>query len=173
MDIKPALKRQYHAALQTLRQTIEKCPADLWTADRYPTPFWQVAYHALFFTHLYLQQNEAAFTPWEHHREEYQFLGELPWPPHDPPKIGEPYTQAKIMDYWRVCDAMIDGVIDGLDLETADCGFWWYGIPKLDHEIMNIRHTQHHAAQLDDRLRAAGVEIDWVGGQAPAKEDAS
>ena len=45
-------------------------------------------------------------------------------------------------------------------------GFWWYGkMPKLDHQVMNIRHTQHHAAQLGDRLKlATGTEVGWVGG---------
>jgi hypothetical protein len=28
----------------------------------------QIAYHALFYTHLYLQPAEADFVPWEHHR---------------------------------------------------------------------------------------------------------
>jgi hypothetical protein len=38
-----------------LRGAIDACPATLWTSDRYVNPFWQVAYHTLFYTHLYLQ----------------------------------------------------------------------------------------------------------------------
>ena len=54
---------------------------------------------------------------------------------------------------------------DMLDLDAPECGFWWYKMSKLEHQFVNIRHTQHHAAQLMDRLRqVAGVGIDWIGG---------
>ncbi len=49
------LKSQYHASLGMLREAIERCPADLWFDTSPTNAFWQVAYHALFFTHLYLQ----------------------------------------------------------------------------------------------------------------------
>lgn len=40
----------------------------------------------------------------------------------------------------------------------------WYDCPKLDHQIVNIRHVQHHAALLSGRLRSAiGVDIGWIG----------
>ena len=39
-----------------------------------------------------------------------------------------------------------------------------YKVPKLEHQIISLRHIQHHAAQLADRLRAtADVGIDWIG----------
>lgn len=174
MDVETALKSQYHAALATLRQAVEKCPDDLWVADGFPSPYWQVAYHTLFFTHFYLQPDEKAFTAWENHRDEYHFLEALPWPPHRPPNLETPYTKSEVMAYWRECDAMIDAGIDRLDLDADDCGFWWYDISKMEHQIMNTRHIQHHAAQLADRLRsAAAIEIDWIGGRPPNKETPS
>jgi hypothetical protein len=34
----------------------------------------------------------------------------------------------------------------------------------LEHQIVNIRHIQHHAASLGSRLRrSAGIAINWVG----------
>jgi hypothetical protein len=164
MDMRSALKSQYHAALAMLRQAVDRCPDELWTAAGHPSPFWQVAYHAVFFTHLYLQPDEEAFRPWELHREEYQFLGNVPWPPYCPPKLGEPYSKSQVLEYWRVCDAMVDAAVDQLDLEAEECGFWWYKMPKLEHQMMNIRHIQHHAAVLADRLPADIAEaLDWVG----------
>ncbi len=56
-----ALKGQYHAGLRMLRQAIEVCPDDLWEGGDHPNQFWHVAYHGLFYTHLYLQPDEAAF----------------------------------------------------------------------------------------------------------------
>ncbi len=162
--LRVALRGQYHAALVMLQQAVERCPEDLWNSSAHPNRFWHVAYHALFFTHLYLQPNDAAFQAWEYHREEYQFLGRLPWPPHDAPKIGESYAKAEVLAYGRYCAAMVNDAVDHLDLSAPDCGFWWYQMPKLAHQMVNIRHLQHHAGQLADRLRAAAhVGIDWIG----------
>jgi len=108
MDVAAALKSQYHAALATLKQAVVRCPDDLWTAAGLPSQFWQVAYHALFFTHLYVQPDEKSFTPWESHRNEYQFLESVPWPPHHPPKLGAPYSKEQVLAYWRICDGLID-----------------------------------------------------------------
>ncbi len=168
MDLRVAIKSQYHAGLEMLRQAIDRCPDELWTAGGHPSQYWQIAYHALFFTHLYLQPDEKAFRPWEHHREEHQFLEHVPWPPHHPPRLGQPYTKAEVLEYWQVCDGMIDAGVDRLDLDAPQCGFWWYDLPKLDHQLMNTRHIQHHAGQLDDRLRLARGEIGWVGGKKTA-----
>jgi len=111
-----------------------------------------------------IQPDEKAFRPWESHREEYQFLEAVPWPPHQPPRIEEPYSKALVLEYWHVCDAMIDGGVDKLDLDAPTCGFPWYEMPKLEHQMMNIRHIQHHAAQLADRIRSvAGMAADWIG----------
>ena len=66
------LKSQYHAALAMLLETIERSPDDVWYNDEQKNSFWQIAYHALFFTHVYLQPKEAAFRPWEHHQRDVQ-----------------------------------------------------------------------------------------------------
>ena len=57
---------------------------------------------------------------------------------------------------------MVEGV-DTLDLLDPESGFSWHRLPKAEHQIMAIRHIQHHVAQLGVRLReAAGIGIDWV-----------
>ena len=161
-----ALKSQYRAGLTTLRRAVVRCPANLWTSG---TPaFWHVAYHTAFYTHLYLHANEAAFRPWPQHRDEHQLLGSLPWPPYGPPRLGEPYTKAQVLEYIRACEAMVGPAVDALDLYSATSGFEWYPMSKLEHQIVNLRHIQHHAAVLATRLRAAtGKGIGWVAsGQA-------
>jgi len=161
MDTRRALKSQYHAALAMLRQTIERCPDGVWLAGEHPRTVWRVAYHALFTTHLYLQPNEAAFTPWEGHREEANFVEALPWPPHATPKPCTPYARSEMLAYLDLLDAMIGPCVDALDLDATECGFWWYQLPKLDHQILNIRHVQQHTGQIAERLCTAGVELDW------------
>jgi hypothetical protein len=164
MNVQGALKGQYHATLAMLKDAIEKCPENLWAGGDYPVPFWRVAYHALFFTHMYLQKDVKSFHPWAKHRDEQECLGRLPWPPHREAKKGEPYTRAEILEYWEFCETMVDPAVDGMDLDAPECGFPWYQLPKLDHQINNIRHLQHHAALLSGRLRqTAGTDIPWKG----------
>ena len=47
-----------------LKQTIAQCPASIWDATGDRNRFWQVAYHALYFTHEYLADSEETFVPW-------------------------------------------------------------------------------------------------------------
>ena len=166
MNIQSALKSQYHAALKSLLYAVEKCPDALWDdpADG-AAPFWRVVYHTLFCTHLYLQQDQQSFVPWVKHREGVNSLDEIPRDDPRPPNLGNAYTRDELLEYWRICDDMIDGGVDALDLSAPRCGFPRYEMPTLEHQILNIRHTQHHAAALSTRLRrAAGIGIDWVGG---------
>ncbi len=167
LTLRPVLTSQYHAALAMLLEAIERCPDDVWSSTDHVNQFWQVAYHTLFFTHLYLQPNEAAFRPWAHHQRDVQHPDGIAGPP-DPdsalPLIPEPYTKAQVLEYWTFCDQLVDHAMDTLDLDHPHSGFYWYRMSKLEHQLVNIRHVQHHAAQLADRLRsAAQVGIKWVG----------
>ena len=78
--LRSVLKSQYHASLAMLRAAIERCPPEEWLSTVHKNAFWQVSYHALFFAHLYLQRDEAAFKLWEKHRGEGDGTGgELEW----------------------------------------------------------------------------------------------
>jgi hypothetical protein len=159
--MKSALKSQYHAALETLRQCVEQCPPALWDCDSDAgAPFWRVVYHTIFYTDLYLGLNYKVFEPWKRHRKGAENLGGAKRKPVPCPA----YTRKEILEYWRLCDRMVDQKVEAMDLAAEKCGFWWYRMGKLEHQIVNIRHIQHHAAILSQRLRAAGEKsIHWVG----------
>ena len=165
--LRTMLKSQYHAGLAMLREAIERCPDDVWESDNHKNAFWQVAYHTLFFTHLYLHPHAGAFRPWDHHQADVQHEDGIPGaddPKNPMPLIPRPYSKAEALAYWSVCDEMVDGAVDTLDLHSAESGFHWYKVPKLEHQMVNLRHLQHHTAQLADRLRAsADLGIKWVG----------
>jgi hypothetical protein len=161
------LKSQYHAGLAMLKEAIERCPDDVWLSTKQRNAFWQIAYHALFFTHLYLHSGVSAFQPWKEHQSAVQHPGGIPGPPKPGstlPLVPEPYTRAQVLAYWDICDQMVDSAVDALDLHSSQSGFPWYRMSKLEHQFVNLRHLQHHAAQLADRLRAAlDIGIRWVG----------
>ena len=88
--------------------------------------------------------------------------------PPDPkstlPVSPQPYLKSQVLEYWDVCDSMVDERVNAMDIGSSTSGFHWYPISKLEHQIVTIRHTAHHAAQLADRVRAArGFGVKWVG----------
>ena len=165
--LRAALKSQYHAALAMLREAVERCPDDLWYSREPTNAFWQVAFHTLYFVHLYLQEGVASFRPWTGSHGDAQHPDGIPGdvdPASPLPVIPEPYSRDEVLAYCDACDAMVDGAVDALDLERDDSGFDWYPMAKLEHQLVSLRHAQHHAGQLADRLRAAAdVGVPWRG----------
>ena len=162
MDIRQVIQSQYGASLDMLKQAIERCPASMWDDGRYRNRFWHIAYHALFYTHLYLQPSERDLSPWARHREQYQFMGQVPWPPHDEPKIGEPYSQADMLEYLDVCQKQVQAQVATVNLE-AESGFNWLPLNKLELQFYTIRHLQQHIGELCERLGTEKIDVNWVG----------
>jgi hypothetical protein len=159
MQTKNAIKSQYHAAMEMLRQAIVACPDVLWHSAAYKNQFWHVAYHTIFYTHLYLHPTEEDFAPWEKHRDEYLSLENAPQ------VIGEkaPYTKEEILAYHRLCLQQMEKQVAAMDL-AAESGFYWLPFNKLELQFYNIRHVQQHTGELCERLGSTGdVEVAWVG----------
>ena len=167
MNIPAVLESQYLAALAMLAQAVDACAPEVWDDPADKNPTWRVAGHALFYTHLYLARDEKSFVAWEEHRAESQFLGALPWPPHDLPNPCDPYTKEQIGAYMEVCRRAVHEQLPETDLD-APSGFQWLPFNKLELQVYNIRHIQHHAGQIIDRVRVRqGTGTDWVGRVEP------
>ena len=162
---KKCLISQFGATLSVLNNCVVQCPEDQWEQPVGNCPFWHVAYHTLFYTDLYLSPNEQSFSLPSFHREDYQFFGQRPWPPYETVIADVPYPKEVILEYEETCRRKASDIITS---ETPDslegpAGFWWYKIPRAEFHLNNIRHMQHHAAQMSLQLRkAAGIGIDWV-----------
>ena len=173
MELRQALKEQYHAGLAMLAECVEKCPESMWLEGEHPRPFWRIAWHAAYFTHNYLVQDEAAFND-----------SVASWPPavrsvlgvcdtqkaidvepYELPEGAAPLTPRELLDYIAHVRSLVDATVDGLDLESPETGFSWYPrMSKLSHELMNLRHIQGHVGQLSERLMARGIDTDWIAG---------
>ena len=146
-----------------LEQAIVKCPDYLWDDPESKNKFWHIAYHALFYTHLYLQTSEEDFEPWTKHRAEYEFMGPQPWPPHKEPEIGVAYRKQEVLEYHELCQKQVAEQAAALDLDAAS-GFSWLPFGKLELQFYNIRHLQLHTGELCERLGTqAGIDVNWVG----------
>jgi hypothetical protein len=152
MDYRQIIRSQFLATLEMLKQAIEKCPDALWDDPADKNRFWHVAYHALFYTHLYLQPTEQGFKPWAKQRKA-----------HDLSQEAEPYSRGEVLEYLAFCQQQVIEQVPQLNLE-AESGFYWLSFNKAELQIYNIRHLQQHAGELMERLGSrAGLDVDWVG----------
>lgn len=146
---------QFGAAIDTLENAILACPDELW-GDRTRQPeFWYLAYHTLFWLDFYLSDRDKEFTPPDPFTlSELDPAGALP---------ERPYTKGELQTYLRhgrkKCRATIDAMTD----EEADRPFEFGRVHLSFGELLlyNMRHVQHHAAQLNLVLRQT---VDWAPG---------
>ncbi len=162
-----ALGRQFAAAIQMIRSAIEACPDTLWDDRTDGSPFWHLAYHALYYVDLYLSDDEKTFHPPDFHRDPAQYL------PGDYGEYGGIVTtpeasfgRSQLLDYAGHCLAKCSDAVAKLsdDRSLQRCGFWWYELNVGEFFLNNLRHAQHHAGQLALLLRRrAGIGIEWLG----------
>ena len=152
---------QIRASLAMLRSTIENCPAPLWNRASDRNAFWTLAYHALYFAHLYLSPTEEAFVPFARQVKGHEGFGRTDlgdWSALTPQDV---YSQEDVLAY---CDH-VDGLAAELVRSTpfdAPSGFRWLPFSRGEAHLYNLRHVQHHAGQLADRLRqGADVGTKW------------
>lgn len=162
--VRQSVISQYEASLCTLYHCIVQCPDSIWNAPVAKYPFCQSAFHTLFFTDYYLGQEPDAFRKQAFHLEHAEFFGD-----YEQLEYREPvcrYEKPPIQVYARFCR---DKSIATLAAETADDleATWKFNrknFTRLEGHLYNIRHVQHHAAQLILRLRLdSEVDIPWIG----------
>ncbi|MCC6388977.1 MAG: DinB family protein [Bryobacterales bacterium] len=136
---------------------VAACPDDLWH-DRTRRPeFWYTVFHTLFFLDLYLSGKLNGFAP-----PAPFTLSEL-----DPAGVlpERPYTKAELLPYLRHCREKCRTVIDALTAEKSvePAAFPWVSVGGVELLLYNMRHVQHHAAQLNLLLRQAlDTAPGWV-----------
>jgi hypothetical protein len=155
---------QYEATLCTLSLCIERCPEAGWHAPVVNLTFCQAAFHTLFFTDYYLEPDERGFRDQPFHREHAEFFRD--YEELLPRKPVHRYDRPDVARYLTFCREKAARVVASETEEslTAVCGFPPRTCSRAELHLYNIRHVQHHAAQLSLRLRLdAGTDIPWVG----------
>lgn len=150
--------QQYGAALDTLDDAIRLCPDHLWTLTVWSDPedarygqFWFVAYHAVFWSDLFLTGSSDGFTP------PPPFIrGRLP---------DQAYTKEQVHAYLGEVRERCQTTLAALTDERAQqrCIFEWMEPTFLELQLYAMRHVQEHAAQLSLLLGQHDVaDLDWV-----------
>ncbi len=161
--LKALITNQLEAALCTLNACIDECPEAAWDAPVANLAFCQVVFHTLFFADCSLGQNVESLREQTFHRNHKSFFRNYEELEDRKPELL--YDQPSIVTYLEFCRHKASEVVA---METADtlsgrCGFEWLPVSRSELYIYNIRHIQHHAAQLSLRLRLdANTNIRWV-----------
>ena len=138
---------QCGAAIDMLENAMRACPDALW-GDRSRKPeFWYVAFHTLFFLDLYLSDSEVGFQPPSPFTlDEMDERGLLP---------DRVYAKEELLRYLAHGREKCRTVIAAMTAEKAGrrCGFSWLDLSAGEMLLYNMRHVQHHAAQLNLLLR--------------------
>jgi uncharacterized damage-inducible protein DinB len=152
----------FGAAIEMLANAIRACPDELWaprTPGGRPAPVWRMAYHTLFYLDKYLADDPEAFAP------PAPFDPSLRRLEPDPPQGERPYTKPEMLAYLEHCARRCRAEVGATTGERARraCGLPWLPITRAELHLYNLRHVQHHAAQLSLLLRqATDAAPDWV-----------
>jgi DinB superfamily len=152
-----AIRQQFHAAIDMLGNAMEACPDSVWFSQG-PRPFWYIAFHTLFFLDLYLsKKDEPQFRPPAPFGLS-ELEGEVVFP--------EPaYGKDELLGYLEHCRRRSDAVMAGMTEAWAEkaCPIPYRGMSNGELLLYNMRHVQHHAAQLNLLLRQSiNSAPDWV-----------
>jgi hypothetical protein len=157
---------QFGAAIDMLDNAITACPDEVWCRDPLKRPewvrndvvgFWYVAYHTIFFLDYYLSGRSQGFVPPKPFTaDELDPAGLLPERPFTKDELRE-----YLMDCRRKCQETIAAMTD--EIARQPCAFGRLSISNGELLLYNMRHVQHHAAQLNLILRQTTDSApDWV-----------
>ncbi|CAN5703981.1 hypothetical protein BH11BAC3_BH11BAC3_25710 [soil metagenome] len=153
-ELNENLWKQFGASIDMLENAITACPAEHWdTGNR----FWYIAYHTLFFLDYYLTMEPENFSPPPPFTLS-EFEDAMP---------ERVYSKNELFSYLQRCSTKCHQLIMGLTDEKLTTrwinysGSMNYSVFEL--LLYNMRHVQHHAAQLNLLLRQEiNNAPDWV-----------
>ena len=149
--------QQAGASIDMLGNAIEACPESLWSDRSRQPELWYVAFHTLFFLDLYSSDSVEGFAPPAPFTlDEMDPAGVLP---------ERPYTKAELRSYLEHGRTRCRTAIEGMTDEKARRRrtFPWGELSGAELFLYNMRHVQHHVAQLNLILRqTTGSAPGWV-----------
>jgi DinB superfamily len=153
-----SLWRQLGAAIDMLQNAVVACPEDVWHSDPPHRAFWYLTYHTLFFLDLYTFGAVEGFAP-----PAPFTLGELDPRGVLPERI---YRKEELIGYLAYCRDACGRTLLSLTEEKAArmCVFGWGKSSYGELILRNLRHVQHHTAQLNWILRErTNSAPGWIG----------
>jgi hypothetical protein len=141
---KQTLWKQFGASIDMLENAISLCPEEFWNTDK---KFWYNAYHCLFYLDSYLTLEPDKFSPPSPFTlSEFDPAGAMP---------DRVYSKVELISYLQHDRKKCHDMIAGLNEELANRRWVnkYRNYSVLEILLDNMRHVQHHAAQLNLLLR--------------------
>ena len=149
-------RNDYHAIFQMVREAIKLCPDELWDEQGDEPPFWQQAYHTLWWCDFYLSDSMETYRKPSLADDE---ANDLKY------RTDKSPSRQQLQDYIGKVSRKCDEVLGRLTTEQleGENAFHWTG-PTLAHKLIyNIRHAQHHVGWMNSILsRKIGRSAEWV-----------
>ncbi|MEW4562122.1 DinB family protein [Bremerella sp. JC770] len=162
------LHQQYEASLATLNHCLENGPDGAWQGKVVNLTFDQAVFHTLFFTDYYLGKTPDDLKQQAYHRQHADFFGD--YEEMEPRVQVQRYRKESLRDYLQFCRTKAKETLaaeSAADL-AAPCAFPPKDFSRAELHFYNVRHIQHHAAQLIMRLRLDyQVHTPWFGSGWP------
>ncbi|MBV4358837.1 DinB family protein [Pinibacter aurantiacus] len=146
ISTRESIWNQFGASLDMLENAINMCPDEHWDTE---LNFWYPSYHCIFWTDYYLTMEPSKFhppTPFTF--SEFDPNGKMP---------DRTYTKMEVLTYLEHCRQKATLLISELTMDKLN-ERWineYKNYSLLEILIYNIRHIQHHSAQLNLLLRQA------------------
>jgi hypothetical protein len=162
-SLKNSLWNQFGASIDMLINVISNCPDDYFLTHR---RFYYIAYHSVIFLDYYLTIPPADFSPLlpftqtKPDERSQEAIDDL-----IPDKI---YNIPEMLEYLELSRKKCKQIIEGLTDELLNQRFTEGTQPNdMDYPILeillyNLRHTQHHTAQLNMLIRQdLNKHMEW------------
>ena len=156
--ISNGIREQYNAAFEMLNKAITDCPAELWNRQEKGPPFWQIAYHTLYFLDYYLgnsKEEKEKFKPFFPNSNGHRLDVKV--------TKGSP-TRVQMLEY---ISYVKEKAIRKYEEMTADSlveatVFEWHRKDKFSTFIYNLRHVMLHIGALNSLLVRDGKKTTWI-----------
>lgn len=149
------LWHQFGAGIDMLENAIKLCSAEHWNTEH---QFWYNAYHCLFFLDYYSTKEPALFAPPPPFSLS-EFEDRMP---------ERVYAKEELLNYLQASRTKCKTLIAGLTDEELINNRWINASGTMNYSVLeiclyNMRHVQHHAAQLNLLLRQSIDDApQWV-----------
>ena len=148
--------RQYKALFDQFRGLLKVCPDPLWDRAEQEAPFWQQAYHTLFWCDLYLSESPQAFAPHPMGRGQAQDLDK---------RQDFTLSRGELVGYLQTVEAKLDARLKRFESGglAGENPFGWTGLTAAHNLVYNLRHAQHHCGWMASILRRNGAQPpEWI-----------
>ena len=141
--INQTIWRQFGASIDMLENAINLCPKEFWDTEK---KFWYCAYHCLFWLDYYLTLDPTNFEPPPPFTLSEFENGAMP---------GRTYSKEELISYLQYGRKKCYDLIATMTDEIANSRWKndYKDYPVLEILCYNMRHVQHHTAQLNLLLR--------------------